>query len=207
MASVADEITEQMAERAPGTWVCTPRDFLSLGSRDAVDQALSRLVKAGTLRRIGQGLYDMPRFSPRLNRPAPADMDAAMAALARRDGVRIMPDGLAAANGLGLTNAVPAKTSYLTDGASRTLKIDDRTVRFRHGRPRIMQWAGRPAAPVVQALEWLGPDAATDAHVVATLRRRLPDEVKQNLRENINDVPGWAVPLARSIVSDPAVAA
>lgn len=207
MASVADEITRQMAERAPGTWVCTPRDFLGLGSRDAVDQALSRLVKAGTLRRIGQGLYDMPRFSRRLNRPAPADMDAVVAALARRDGVRIMPDGLAAANRLGLTNAVPAKTSYLTDGASRTLKIDDRTVRFRHGRPRIMQWAGRPAAPVVQALDWLGPDAATDADVVATLRRRLPDEVKHDLSEHINDVPGWAVPLARSIVSGPAVAA
>ncbi len=207
MTSVADEITQQMAERAPGTWVCTPRDFLSLGSRDAVDQALSRLAKAGTLRRIGQGLYDMPRFSPRLNRPAPADIDAAVAALARRDGVRIMPDGLAAANGLGLTNAVPAKTSYLTDGASRTLKIDDRTVRFRHGRPRIMQWAGKPAAPVVQALDWLGSDAATDAHVVATLRHRLPDEVKHDLSRHINDVPSWAMPLVRSIVSDQTAAA
>ncbi|WP_419551723.1 DUF6088 family protein [Candidatus Poriferisodalis sp.] len=207
MASVADRITQRVAERGPGAWVCTPGDFLSLGSRDAVDQALSRLVKAGKLRRIGHGLYDMPRFSGVLNRPAPADMDAAVSALARRDGVRIMPDGLVAANRLGLTNAVPAKASYITDGPSRTLKIDGRTVRLRHRRPRIMQWAGRPAAPVVQALEWLGPDAASDVQVAATLKRRLPDEVKHDLGRNINDVPGWAVPLARSIVSGQAATA
>lgn len=203
MASVADRITNTMAARGPGAWVCTPRDFLDIGSRDAVDQALSRLVKAGTLRRIGCGIYDMPRFSGVLGRPAPADIDAAVSALARRDGARIMPDGMAAANQLGLTNAVPAKSSYVTDGRSRSLQIDGRTVWFRHGRPQIMQWAGSPAAPVVQALEWLGP-AAAGAQVVAKLRRRLPDEVKDDLRQRIDDVPGWAVPLAKDIVSDQA---
>lgn len=207
MASVADKITQTVAERAPGAWVCTPGDFLGLGSREAVDQALSRLTKAGKLRRVGHGLYDMPRFSSVLGRSAPADMDAVVSALARRDGVRIMPDGLVAANRLGLTNAVPAKASYLTDGASRTLKIDGRTVRFRHGKPRIMQWAGRPAAPVVQALDWLGPDAAGDAGVVAMLRRSLPDDVKHDLEQNISDVPGWAAPLVRSIVADQKAAA
>lgn len=70
-----------------------------------------------------------------------------------------------------------------------------------------MQWAGRPAAPVVQALEWLGPDAAADAQVVAKLRRCLPDGVKDDLRQNIADVPRWAVPLARDIVSDRAAIA
>ena len=74
-----------------------------------------------------------------LNRPAPVELDAAIEALARRDGVQILPDGLVAANQLGLTNAVPAKVSYETDGHSRTLEIDGRTVRFRHraaGAPR-----------------------------------------------------------------------
>ena len=207
MASVADKIMQVAAERSPGTCVYIPSDFLSLGSREAVDQALSRLAKAGTLRRIGHGLYDVPRFSGVLGRPAPADMDAVVSALARRDGVRIMPDGLMAANRLGLTTAVPAQASYLTDGASRTLQIDGRSVRFRHGRPRIMQWADRPSAPVIQALDWLGPDAAGDARVVAVLRRRLPDEVKHDLSQNISDVPGWAVPLARAVVTTQVAAA
>ena len=206
MTRMVDKIMEKVSAHGRGKWVCTPKDFLDLGSRVAVDQALYRLVKAGQLRRVGHGLYDRPRFSEVLKRPAPADLDAAIAALARRDGVRIMPDGLVAANQLGLTNAVPAKVSYVTDGHTRTLKIDGRTVRFRHAGPRVMQWAGKPAAPVVQALRWLGPDAAADARVVSTLRHLLPDHVKRDLFQNSRDLPGWALPLARSITTDQAVA-
>ena len=206
MIGIADKIMQRVSVHDSGRWVCTPKDFLDLGSREAVDQALSRLVKAGRLRRVGHGLYDMPRISNVLNRPAPVDLDAVIAALARRDGVRIMPDGLVAANQLGLTNAVPAKVSYVTDGYSRTLKIGGRTVRFRHAGPSVMRWAGRPAAPVVQALRWLGPRVAADGEIVSTLSRHLPDDVKLDLLHNSRDLPGWALPLARSIASDQAVA-
>ena len=205
MTRMADKIMQRVSAHDSGKWVCTPRDFLDLGSREAVDQALYRLVKAGQLRRVGHGLYDMPRISEVLKRPAPVDLDAVIAALARRDGVRIMLDGLVAANQLGLTNAVPAKASYVTDGHTRSLKIDGRTVRFRHAGPGVMQWAGKPAAPVVQALRWLGPDAAADARVVSTLRRLLPDDVKRDLLQNSRDLPGWALPLARTITTDEAV--
>ena len=206
MTPMADKIMKRVSVHERGTWVFTPKDFLDLGSREAVDQALSRLVKVGQLRRVGHGLYDMPRFSNVLKRPAPVDLDAAIAALARRDGVRIMPDGLVAANQLGLTNAVPAKVTFVTDGHSRTVKIDGRTVQFRHAGPNVMQWAGRPAAPVVQALRWLGPAAAADAEVLSTLSRHLPDDVKRDLLQNSRDLPGWALPLARNITSDQAVA-
>ena len=206
MTGIADKIMQRVSVHASGRWVCTPKDFLDLGSREAVDQALSRLAKAGRLRRVGHGLYDVPRISNVLNGPAPVDLDAAIAALARRDGVRIMPDGLVAANQLGLTNAVPAKASYVTDGHSRTLKVHGRTVRFRHAGPSVMRWAGRPAAPVVQALRWLGPRAAVDGEIVSTLNRHLPDNVKFDLLHNSRYLPGWALPLARSIASDQAVA-
>ncbi len=206
MDSMADKIMNRVSDQPSQRWVCSPKDFLDLGSRHAVDQALSRLVKSGRLRRVGHGLYDKPRFSNVLRRPAPVDLNAAIAALVRRDGIRIMPDGLVAANQLGLTNAVPAKVSFLTDGHTRTLKIDGRTVRFRHAGPNVMQWAGRSAAPVIQALRWLGPDAARDAQVVSVLRRHLPDDVKLDLIQNSRDLPGWALPLARSVTSDQAVA-
>ena len=206
MAGIAHKIMKSVSARGRGRWVCTPKDFLNLGSREAVDQALSRLAKAGRLRRVGHGLYDMPRMSDVLKRPAPVDLDAAIEALARRDGVRFIPDGLVAANHLGLTNAVPAKASYVTDGSTRMLKIDGRTVQFRRAGPKVMQWAGKPAAPVAQALRWLGPDMAADAQVVSTLRRHLPDDVKRDLLRNSGDLPGWALPLAHSITADQAVA-
>ena len=202
MTSIADKIMKEVAARSIGQWVCTPKDFLDLGSREAVDQALSRLVKTGRLRRVGHGLYGRPRISKLLKRPTPVDMNAVIAAVARRDGVRIMPDGSAAANQLGLTNAVPARISFVTDGHSRALKIDGRTVRFRHAGPSVMQWTGRPAAAVVQALRWLGPGAASDPHVVSTLNRNLPDHVKMDLSHHRRDLPGWALLLARSLTND-----
>ena len=207
MAHIAQKIMERVSARGKGRWVCGPKDFVDLGTREGIDQALSRLAKAGQLRRVGHGLYDMPRMSNVLKRPAPVDLDAAIEALARRDGVRLIPDGLVAANQLGLTNAVPANASYVTDGSTRTLTIDGRTVRFRHAGPRVMQWAGKPSAPVAQALRWLGKDMATDPQVVSTLRRHLPEDVKRDLLQNSMDLPGWALPLARSIVDDQAVAA
>ena len=202
MISLGDRIVKRVSAYGRGQWVCTPRDFLDLGGREAVDQALSRLVKAGQLRRVGHGLYDLPRMSRLLKRMAPVDLDAAIAAIARRDGVRIMPDGLVAANRLGLTNAVPAKATYLTDGHSRKLKIGGRSVRLRHAGPSVMRWAGRPSAPVMQALRWLGPDIAADRQVGMTLSRLLPDVVKTDLRNNSQDLPGWALPLARLITAD-----
>ena len=126
MTRMADKIMKKVSAHGRGKWVCTPKDFLDLGSRVAVDQALYRLVKAGQLRRVGHGLYDRPRFSEVLKRPAPVDLDAAVAALARRDGVRIMPDGLVAANRLGLTNAVPAKVE-LRNGRPHEDPEDRRT--------------------------------------------------------------------------------
>src|SRR5271166_2445296 len=46
--------------------VFVTHDFLDLGTRAAVDQALSRLARQGVLRRIGRGIYDLPRTNSRL---------------------------------------------------------------------------------------------------------------------------------------------
>ena len=202
MTAIANRIMDRVMANGAGEWVCTPKDFLDFGTRVAIDQALYRLVKAGELHRIGHGLYRMSGIGEVHKSAAPADLDSAIAALARREGVRIMPDGLFAASQLGLTDAVPAQASYVTDGHSRTLKIDGRTVQFRHAGPQVMWWAGRPAAPVVQALRWLGRDAAADDQVISELQRRLSAEVKSDLLQNMRSLPGWAIPLAMSIAAD-----
>lgn len=183
-----------------GNWVCAPTDFLDFGSRAAVDQAFSRLVRSGKLRRLGRGLYDLPRSSAVLKRLAPANLDLVIDAIARRDRIRIVPGGIAAANMLGLTTAVPAKADYLTDGAARTVKIGRRTIRLRRANPSVMNWSGGPAATVAQALRWLGPRAARDPRVIAGLRQRLPDDVKKALAKDVRYLPSWAVAIVSDIV-------
>ena len=203
MLAMADKIMRRVRARRAGQWVCTPKDFLDLGSRASVDQALSRLVGTGKLRRVGRGFYFLQRVSGITGQPVPVDPDSALAALARRDGIRIMPDGLASANRLGLTNAVPSKATYVTDGPSRTLRIDGRTIYLRHAGAKVMCWAGRAAAPVVQALRWLGPQASGDASVANTLNRNLPDRVKRELVRNSSTLPEWAALIVRNLtVSD-----
>ena len=88
MTGIADNIMQGVSVHDNGKWVCTPKDFIDLGSREAVDQALSHLTKAGRLRQVSHGLYDTSGISNVLNRPAPVDLDAAIAALAPRDGAR-----------------------------------------------------------------------------------------------------------------------
>lgn len=200
MTGISDRIMKRLRSKGRGKWVCTPKDFLDLGSRAAIDQALSRLTKNGDLRRLGRGLYDLPRTSGVLKRPAPVDIEKAVAAIARRDGVRIMPDGIVAANQLGLTNAVPAKTSYVTDGPTRDVKTGSRTIHLRHASPSLMAWTGKTSAPVAQALLWLGSKAASDTRVVTTLKHKLPDAVKRDLLHNSNGLPSWALPIVQSIM-------
>ncbi|AOY78744.1 MULTISPECIES: DUF6088 family protein [Moorena] len=199
MQGIAKKILNRVRGHGRGGWVCTPKDFVDLGSRDAVDKALSRLVKQGFLRRVGRGLYDYPRTSNILKRPAPPNIDAVVEALARRDGISIMPDGIVAAHQLGLTNAVPAQNSYITNGSSRTLQVGGRTIKLRHVSQRLMAWANRPGAPVVRALYWLGENIAADKDVVNTLHNRLSSDIKQDLAEGIKLLPTWMTPVVRQV--------
>lgn len=203
MSSTSDRIIKRISSNDNERWVCTPKDFLDLGSRAAVDQSLSRLVRSGRLRRVGRGLYDIPRPSTILKGPRPVDIYSAIDAVARRDGVRIMPDGMVPANRLGLTTGVPAQAWYVTDGRSKTVDIDGMTVRFKHAAPSVMWWTGRPAAPVAQALRWLGPHLGTKAkeETISILRDVLPDYVKLDLLKNCQHLPAWAVPVARGIAA------
>jgi hypothetical protein len=78
MIRVTDKIMKRIRGYGRAQWVCTPKDFLDLGSRTAIDKALSRLVNDGLLRRISRGLYDLPPMSGILKRPAPPNVDAAI---------------------------------------------------------------------------------------------------------------------------------
>jgi uncharacterized protein DUF6088 len=72
-------------------------------------KVLQRLAQAGQLRRIDRGLYDTPRVNPLTKKPAVPDYyRQVIDAVARRDQVRMLVDGMTAANDLGLTTAVPS---------------------------------------------------------------------------------------------------
>ena len=145
--------------------VWTPNDFLDLGSRAGVDKALQRLAADSMVRRIDRGLYDLPRVNQLTGKPTSPDYTAVIDAVARRDKIRLLLDGLTAANQLGLTTAVPGRVTVHTDARLRPIQLDKLKVDFKLTAPSRLYWAGRPGMRVVQALHWLRdmPSADQDA--------------------------------------------
>jgi hypothetical protein len=190
------EIRDRMAEQTPfGVW--TPMDFLDLGSRDAVDQVLSRLTAAGDIRRIARGLYDRPRPNQLTGKPTNPDPRRVIDALARRDQARMLVDGLTAANDLGLSDAVPAKIAVHTDARLRPIKLGAQTITFKPTAPSRLYWAGRPGMRVVQALHWLrdilgGDHDRIERRLAAVLAD--PDNgaaIAADLRAGLTRLPEW----------------
>jgi Family of unknown function (DUF6088) len=204
--SIADRIMSQVRVRGRGKWVFTPKDFLDLGSRAAIDRALSRLVIAGKLRRIGRGLYDFPRQSKILQGAAPASLDATVQAISRRDQIRVMPNGIVFANDLGLTNAVPAKPSYISSGRTKTVLVGNRKVYLQHVSQKVIAWADRPGGQFVAAVLWLDKAIASAPDMIDLMRVKLADDVKQDLLQDLDLLPGWMASIAKKVCNDPAFA-
>lgn len=195
IASVPDQIMRRARARGRGS-VFTPTDFLDVAMRATVDQALSRLVKNGKLRRLARGLYDFPKVHAQLGALSPAPDDVAQA-LARETGSQVQIAGARAANALGLSTQVTAKNTYLTDGPSRRVVLGKRVVDLRHASPKHLIAPGSPAGTVVQALRHLGPVRAADVAQVAAGRLTAND--KRTLAATAVQAPAWMRPTLVSI--------
>lgn len=178
--------------------VFTPSDFLDVAARATVDQALSRLAKNGKLRRLARGLYDFPKVHPQLGALSPTPDDVAKA-LARETGSQVQIAGARAANALGLSTQVPAKSTYLTDGPSRRVVLGKRVVDLRHTSPKHLIAPGSAAGTVVQALRHVGAIRAADVAQIAS--RRLSASDKKTLASNAIQAPAWMRPTLVSIAN------
>lgn len=187
MSTTLPQTILEHALRLPEGDVLSPKDFLHLGSRAAVDQAFSRLARQGQLLRIARGSYTAPvksRFGSRA--PAPEKL---VQSLAQRSGEIVVSHGAAAANALGLTQQVPIRDAYVTSGPSRRLQVGQSEVVVKHG-PRWMFALGAGnAGAAVRALAWIGPDHVRPS--LAKLRRTLPATDWQALTAGRSALPTW----------------
>lgn len=206
MPDLKSKISSIVSAAAPGS-VWTPADFAALGSRDAVDKALQRLALAGELRRIDRGLYDRPVVNRLTKRPTTPDYRAVLDAIARRDQLRMLVDGMTAANDLGMTDAVPARVTIHTDARRRSIQLDNLVIEFKQTAPSRLYWAGRPAMRVVQALHWLKDTLGSDRdRILQRLDKILAEPVhgpaiRQDLIEGFAVLPAWMRELLRELPS------
>lgn len=183
-------------------FVFVPADFLGIGSREAIDVVLHRLARQGTIRRLARGVYDFPKKHPVLGTLSPS-AEAVARALAGRDRTRLQPAGAYAANALGLSEQVPAKAVFLTDGPARTVKIGPTTIQLRRTTPRNMEAAGRLSGMLIQALRELGEDHVTRERR-DHLKRTLPADKRRELLKDLRLAPAWMHPIFRELAEEEA---
>jgi hypothetical protein len=177
--------------------VFTPRQFANLGTRAAIDQALSRLQRSGQIRRLTRGVYEFPKIHPKIGVLSPS-LEGVAKAVAQRTGSRISVSGAKAANLLGLSTQVPMRNVFWTEGPSRTIRIGNQTLTLKHVAPSKMIGAGTEAGMVIQAIRSLGERGIHEVSV-NTLATQLPRPVKKAVRRLAPTAPAWSQPLLNQI--------
>ena len=131
----------------------------------------------------------MPRTHAALGTLWPA-IESVSKALERKDGLRLQPSGVYAANLLGLSEQVPAKVVFLTDGATRTVKVGPTQVNLKRTTPRHMAAAGRLSGLLIQAFRSLGAVHVTPERI-ARLRQSLPAPERVKVLDDLALAPEW----------------
>jgi Family of unknown function (DUF6088) len=142
---VANPIDRKILARVKqrGTdWVFSPADFIDLGTRQAVDKALSRMTADGAIRRVARGLYDVPKQHPIVGTTAPS-IDEVAKAVAGKGGTV----GPSSSQG-----GVPDGWTAKADAARKTGHRVPADFTANHGNRRERQWAGDSGS----AVSWQG---------------------------------------------------
>ena len=130
----SEKIRQAIADKLLGA-VFSSADFLSVGTRTAVDQALFRMMKAGLIERVARGLY--------VTAGQRVDAQSIAHAMAQKTGEKV---GLAPAGGAEDLLVVP------TSGLTRTVKAAGHTVQFRRMSQRKIQLAASPKGRILLEL-------------------------------------------------------
>ena len=196
--TVSEQIVRRIKRSRPG-WVFTRYDLVDLGSPHAVGMVLIRLVRSGRVRRIARGFYEVPRIHRTLGVLAPSP-EAVAEAIARRDGTWIQPAEAMAANLLGLSEQVPAKIVYETDGPRRTVRVGRLEIQFVKRPARKLRSAARMSNLLFSALRSLGQAHVTNERV-AHLRKTLTVSDRRQLLKDLPSAPAWMHPFVRFIAA------
>jgi hypothetical protein len=200
MNNVREQIEKRITDAGPG-YVFTRKDLQDIAAAGSIGQILSRLVTEGVIRRVGRGLFDYPKTNPTLGGDLSTDIDQAARALARKFRWSILPYGPLSANRLGLSQQVPAKHIYLSNGPAKQIKFGKRILYFKHARPKEIYADSEISGLVVQALRYLGKDNVSD-NIIAHLKQNLSPKEKNELLSHIHYSAEWIYEIVQKITKD-----
>ena len=186
--SIENRVLEKIKKAKRGT-LLFGQNFVSEGSNDAIRKSLERLVKKDEIERVATGIYIRPEIDPIVGK-VPPSIESIVKAIAKRDKARVIPTGVTALNKLGLSTQVPMKFVYLTDGSSRNIKIDGRSILFKRTSPKNVATIGEISTLVIQALRVIGKDKVSTEEI-EKIQSLLKLEKKARLEHDIRLAPEW----------------
>lgn len=175
------------ARSLPEGGVLSPKEFLHLGSRAAIDQAFSRLTTSGELLRVSRGIYVAPVLS-RFGKRSPSPEKVAQA-IAEKSGETLVPHGANSANALGLTQQVPTREIFLSSGRTRKLSLGRSMVTIKHAPQWMLVLGSSPAGDAVRALAWMGQSHVSES--LGALHRSLSKADWRTLIAARAALPSW----------------
>lgn len=192
MTTISDLILRRIRAKKHG-WVFTPKNFIDIALRSAIDVTLHRLTKKGVIRKLDKGIYDFPIIHPKLGILAP-DPDLIAKAIASKTGDTIQPSAARAANQLGIDTQVSSKPVYLTSRSSIKKNIANYPIVLHHTKYTSNNTLNPNVADTINALRHLGKNNISSS-IINQLSRVLAKKDKLQLIKNISKFPDWMAPI------------
>lgn len=175
-----------------------PSNFSKFGTSTAVRQALNRLEDDEFLLRLAHGIYLYPKKHPKFGILHPSIEEIAVA-IAKRDKARIIPTGIHALNKLGLSTQVPMNVVFLTDGSSRSIKVNKGSIKFKKASPKLLSVKSDIIILVIQALKELG-QKNIDSKVKERLKQLLLTVDEDVMSHDIKLAPQWIAEIIKELI-------
>jgi len=137
-----------------------------------------------------RGIYDYPPKGLGAETNRAPDLHQVAQALARKFSWRIQPTGNVALNLLGLSNQLPGRWIFLSDGPARQYAIGKQALEFRKAPLKEAALKTKEGALMVQAIKALGKDRI-DERVIAKLSAFLKPQDCSRILQDTKAVPDW----------------
>ena len=196
--SVHQAILDKINSKTPGD-IFFPAEFRMLGTDDAIKMALSRLVKENTIERLAHGIYYIPQFHHLIGQIKPS-LEMIANAIASRDRIQIKPTGISALNKLGLSEQVPTRHVYITNGQPRTYHVAENEIHFKSASPKKLALKGPISSLIILAMDEMGQNEF-DETLANKLKLLLQNEDPALLENDLILAPSWIAKEIYSIIS------
>ena len=182
-------------------FVFTTKLFSAFTDESAsIRTALTRLVQKKSIRRLAQGLYDLPEVHPKLGLIMPT-IEKVIEAIKTSDAIEVQPTGAYAANLLGLSTQIPMKIELYTNGPKKKIQFGNQEILLKPTTPKNMIGAGKKAGLILHALRQIGKDNIS-IEMIEQIKSQIEEKDIKHIKKQIQFAPVWIAKVMRMLINE-----